>query len=143
MGHIFETHTGRYAGRKFWWRVPKRLTKKKMFDLWLTMPSNKPIKTPSVVLMGEEADPPLGIEATGNSNGSLNIFHPNDYKRLAAKGVLWKVGLYQNMLQKPQGRCWLCEHNLAHFEPDAKFEIHHVKPKQFGGTNIEHNMAML
>lgn len=56
------------------------------------------------------------------------------------KSIMYLDGLYDKVLKRYKGRCGLCEEK---FEIDDVIEMHHIKPRKYGGENRVKNLMPL
>lgn len=138
--YIIKKHTRRHGKslvdhvtpRRFqWWYVPLEETTNKKLDLFLTCPELTPIIQPAIIYF-----------RPGTRLG-LSAFHPLDRIELQKKALGWKFGLWTKALIKTKGCCAKCNCTLISLTEDDIFELHHVKPLQFGGPRTLPNMLPL
>jgi hypothetical protein len=85
------------------------------------------VATPSIILSG------------GTTTNGLSAYHPVDKEILESKALYWIFGLRRALLQKTKGLCALCNCNIL----DESWEIHHKKPRAYGGKNDISNLIPL
>jgi hypothetical protein len=106
-----------------WWGIPQKDSKNtgryKEKILFLVNPSSIPIMGPSII-------------------EGKNAYHPKDLTSLFQKSIYWKWGLKGKILKKTKGLCINCKLMLT--EP-YMYEIHHILPIKFGGTNHIKNLT--
>jgi retron-type reverse transcriptase len=112
-----------------WWGIKPRSnfdkTKGRYGEntFFLSHPKSVKIATPSII--------------TGKS-----AYHPEDRIELEKKAIGWQWGLRGLIAKKSHGNCKLCACSIIDDEA-YKWEIHHILPLEFGGSNILHNLIAL